>query len=206
MNLVLLGAPGSGKGTQAVKIAEAFKIPHISTGDIFRANIKAGTPIGKKAKEYIDRGQLVPDEVVIEIVRLRLAESDCANGFILDGFPRTVGQAEALGKFANIDTVLDIGIDLDKLEARLCGRRVCSACGASFHIDTYKDTTCDRCRGEVIQRADDTPETVRKRLTVYTEQTAPLIAYYTEKGVLVSVNGDQAIDAVTADIFKVLSK
>lgn len=204
MNIILLGAPGSGKGTQAVYIAESLRIPHISTGDIFRANIRAATPIGVKAKEYIDKGQLVPDEVVIEIVRLRLQESDCSNGYILDGFPRTVPQAEALAAFSGIDKVLDIDIDLAKLERRLTGRRVCSACGASYHIDSYTDTTCVKCRGEVIQRDDDTPATVRKRLEVYTAQTAPLIAYYKEKGVLVTVDGDQPIDKVAADIADVL--
>lgn len=204
MNIILLGAPGSGKGTQAVKIAESLGIPHISTGDIFRANIKALTPIGVKAKEYIDKGQLVPDEVVIEIVRLRLQESDCARGYILDGFPRTVPQAEALAGFSKVDVVLDIDIDLAKLEARLTGRRVCSACGASYHVDTYSDTTCAKCRGDVIQRADDTPETVRKRLDVYTRQTAPLIAYYKEKKLLRTVNGDQSIDAVARDVEQAL--
>lgn len=206
MNLILLGAPGSGKGTQAVGMAEKFGIPHISTGDIFRANIKAQTPIGIKAKEYIDNGQLVPDEVVVEIVRLRIQEPDCSKGYILDGFPRTVPQAEALQKFTKIDKVINIDIDLNKLTDRLTGRRVCAACGASYHITSYKDKTCTKCRGDVIQRDDDKAETVSKRLQVYTAQTRPLIEFYSKAKLLLTVNGDQAIDAVGKDIEAALKK
>jgi adenylate kinase len=206
MNIILLGAPGSGKGTQAVTMAERYNLPHISTGDIFRANIKAQTPIGVKAKQFIDAGQLVPDEVVVEIVALRLSESDCKKGFILDGFPRTVPQAESLSKITAIDTVLNIDIPLERLSARLTGRRVCSSCGASFHVSNYTDKTCSKCRGDVVQRPDDTQETVDNRLSVYSNQTAPLIDYYKNAGLLKNINGDQAIDLVGAEIAVALGK
>lgn len=206
MKLVLLGAPGAGKGTQATKIAEKYGVVHISTGDIFRKNLKEGTPVGLKAKAYIDKGQLVPDEVTCEIVAERLREADCRQGFMLDGFPRNVMQAEALEEMSDIDLVLNIAVDLNKLMARLTGRRVCAACGESYHVSTFDSAVCSKCGGNVIQRADDTEETVGKRLKVYTDQTQPLIDYYTKKGKLKSVDGMQAIDDVFADVCKVLSE
>lgn len=204
MKLVLLGAPGAGKGTQAARIAEKYGITHISTGDIFRKNLKEGTPVGLKAKAYIDKGQLVPDEVTCEIVAERLKEADCQKGFMLDGFPRNVYQAQALEKMTDIDVVLNIAVDLNKLMARLTGRRVCAACGESYHVSTFTQSKCLKCGGDVIQRADDTEETVGKRLQVYTEQTQPLIDFYQKKGKLQSVDGMAAIDDVFADVVKVL--
>lgn len=206
MNLILLGAPGSGKGTQAVRIAEKYGIPHISTGDIFRKNIKEQTPIGVTAKSYIDKGQLVPDEVTVEIVRLRLLEDDAKNGYLLDGFPRTLAQAEALDKIANIDTVINIDVDLDALSDRLTGRRVCSKCGESYHVSTKKDEDCDKCGGKLMHRDDDKPETVANRLKVYTASTAPLIDYYSKQGKLVSVNGMNKIEEVFDEITEALKK
>ena len=204
MNIILLGAPGAGKGTQAVRIAAAMGIPHISTGDIFRKNIKEGTPVGLKAKSYIDRGQLVPDEVVVEIVQQRIEESDCKNGFLLDGFPRTIAQAEALDRLTDIDRVINIEADLDKLVDRITGRRVCGKCGESYHISTKKDDICEKCGGKLIQRADDNEETVKSRLNVYKNETAPLIEFYKNQGVLINVDGMQAIDKVFEDIAKLL--
>ncbi len=205
MNIILLGPPGAGKGTQAVRIAEKYAIPHISTGDIFRKNIKEQTPIGVVAKSYIDKGQLVPDEVVIEIVRQRLLEEDCKNGYLLDGFPRTVPQAEALSGFTTVDTVLNLDIDLGLLMKRLTGRRVCSSCGESYHVSFLGDaTTCKKCNGELIQRADDNEETVNNRLTAYTKQTAPLISYYKGKGILKNVAAAGKIDEVFDEIVKTL--
>lgn len=206
MNLILLGAPGAGKGTQAVRIAEKYGIPHISTGDIFRKNIKEQTPIGVTAKSYIDKGQLVPDEVTVEIVRLRLLEDDAKNGYLLDGFPRTLAQAEALDKIANIDTVINIDVDLDALSDRLTGRRVCSKCGESYHVSTKKDEDCDKCGGKLMHRDDDKPETVANRLKVYTASTAPLIDYYSKQGKLVSVNGMNKIEEVFNEITEALKK
>lgn len=206
MKIVLLGAPGAGKGTQAVKIAEKYGITHISTGDIFRKNLKEGTPVGLKAKAYIDKGQLVPDEVTCEIVAERLKEADCKKGFMLDGFPRNVFQAEQLDKMSDLDLVLNIAVDLDKLMARLTGRRVCSQCGESYHVSTFSGNKCAKCGGDVIQRADDTEETVGKRLKVYTEQTQPLIEYYTAKNKLASVDGMKSIDEVFQEVVKVLDK
>ena len=190
MNVILLGAPGAGKGTQATRISDKFGLPHISTGDIFRENIKNQTPIGVLAKSYIDKGQLVPDEVTCEIVKDRLQKEDCKNGYLLDGFPRTIAQAEMLDKFARIDAVVNINIDFSLLMARLCGRRVCRDCGESYHISTLNGaTTCSRCGGELYQRKDDNPETVQSRLDVYTEQTSPLIDYYTKKGIILNFVG-----------------
>ena len=206
MNLILLGAPGAGKGTQAVRIAEKYGIPHISTGDIFRKNIKEQTPIGVTAKSYIDKGQLVPDEVTVEIVRLRLLEDDAKNGYLLDGFPRTLAQAEALDKIANIDKVINIDVDLDALSDRLTGRRVCSKCGESYHVSTKKDEDCDKCGGKLMHRDDDKPETVANRLKVYTASTAPLIDYYSKQGKLVSVNGMNKIEEVFDEITEALKK
>lgn len=193
MNIILLGAPGAGKGTQATKISDRYGMPHISTGDIFRENIKNGTPIGLLAKSYTDKGQLVPDEVTCKIVEDRLSRSDCENGYLLDGFPRTIAQAEALDKFAKIDAVVNINIDFSLLMDRLCGRRVCKECGESYHVSMLKgETRCARCGGELYQRKDDNPETVQSRLDVYSAQTAPLIDYYTKKGVILNFTGSEA--------------
>ena len=197
MNIVLLGAPGAGKGTQAVRLAEKYSVPHISTGDIFRSNIKEGTPIGLVAKSYIDKGQLVPDEVTIQIVKERLEKDDCKIGYLLDGFPRTVAQAKALDEFSEVEKVVNIDVPLTKLLKRITGRRVCSKCGESYHVD-YLDgkTSCGKCEGDLIQRADDNEETVASRLDVYTKQTAPLVEYYDGRGVLVTIDGDGNIDDV----------
>lgn len=206
MNLILLGAPGAGKGTQAVRIAEKYNIPHISTGDILRKNIKEQTPVGIKAKAYIDKGQLVPDEVVVEIVALRIREDDAKNGFLLDGFPRTIAQAEALDKITDIDTVINIDVDLNALSERLTGRRVCSKCGESYHISTKKEGDCDKCGGVLMHRDDDKPETVNNRLKVYTASTKPLIDYYAKQKKLINVNGMQKIEDVFAEISEALKK
>lgn len=208
MNIILLGAPGAGKGTQATRISDKFGMPHISTGDIFRANIKNQTEIGVLAKSYIDKGQLVPDEVTCKIVENRLQEEDCKNGYLLDGFPRNVSQAEALEKFTKIDAVVNINIDFSLLMARLCGRRVCKNCGESYHVSTLGGkTTCERCDGELYQRADDNPETVQKRLDVYDAQTAPLIDYYTKKGLILNFTGtDEPPEVLFNEISNVLEK
>ncbi len=191
MNIILLGAPGAGKGTQASKISDAYKLPHISTGDIFRENIKKGTPIGLQAKSYTDKGLLVPDEVTCKIVEDRISREDCKEGFMLDGFPRNIAQAEALDKITKIDLVINIDVDFSLLLDRLCGRRVCKDCGESYHVSRLNgETKCNRCGGELYQRKDDNPETVQSRLDVYTAQTAPLIEYYKNKGVLFNVVGN----------------
>lgn len=188
MHIILLGAPGAGKGTQATKISDRYGLPHISTGDIFRENIKNETEIGLLAKSFIDKGQLVPDEVTCKIVEERIQRPDCEKGFMLDGFPRTIPQAEALDKITNIDLVINIDVAFDEVMQRLCGRRVCKDCGESYHVSTLNGaTTCSRCGGELYQRKDDNPETVQSRLQVYSAQTAPLIDYYAKKGVLFTV-------------------
>ena len=197
MNIILLGAPGAGKGTQAVRLAEKYNIPHISTGDIFRSNIKGQTPIGMVAKSYIDKGQLVPDEVTIQIVKERLEKEDCKNGYLLDGFPRTVSQAEALDTFSKVEAVVNVDVPLNKLLKRITGRRVCAKCGESYHVDYLNGKTdCAKCGAELIQRADDNEVTVGSRLEVYEKQTAPLIEYYASKGVLLTVDGDGDIEKV----------
>ncbi len=206
MNLILLGAPGAGKGTQATKISDRYGLVHISTGDIFRANIKGGTPIGLLAKSYLDKGELVPDDVTVAIVKDRLTWDDCKNGYLLDGFPRNLFQAEELDKFAKIDGVVNINIDFGLLMDRLCGRRVCKECGESYHVSTLGGkTTCARCGGELYQRKDDNPETVGSRLAVYTEQTAPLIDYYTKKGIILNFTGTEApAEVLFEEVKKVL--
>ena len=212
MNLILLGPPGAGKGTQAKLLAERYRIPHISTGDIFRAAIKEGTPLGTRAKSFLDRGLLVPDEIVIGIVSERLAEPDCRNGFLLDGFPRTVPQADALDRYLTerkcpLTAVLDLEVGTDLLLRRLTGRRVCRACGTPFHVETRRSRVegqCDQCGGELYQRDDDKPETVAERLRVYAEQTAPLIDYYERRGLLRRVEASGSIDQVDALIERVL--
>ena len=198
MNIILQGAPGAGKGTQASKIADRYGLPHISTGDIFRENIKNQTEIGVLAKSYIDKGQLVPDEVTCKIVEERINREDCKNGYMLDGFPRTIAQAEALDKITKIDLVINIDVDHSLLMERLCGRRVCKDCGDSYHLSRLNgETKCARCGGDLYQRKDDNPETVQSRLDVYNAQTAPLIAYYTEKGLIFNVHSDERPPEVT---------
>ncbi|TLS35498.1 adenylate kinase [Pseudalkalibacillus caeni] len=212
MNLVLMGLPGAGKGTQAEKIVEKYGIPHISTGDMFRAAIKDGTPLGKKAKEYMDSGNLVPDEVTIGIVRDRLGKADCDKGFLLDGFPRTVAQAEALQNLLadlnrKLDYVINIAVDEDQLMRRLTGRRICSNCGATYHIiynPPKVEGICDKCGGELYQREDDKEETVRTRLEVNKEQQQPLLDFYDDKGYLRNINGNQEIDEVFKDVDELL--
>ncbi len=203
MNLVFLGAPGAGKGTQATRVCEKYRIPHISTGDILRANIQAGTPLGVQAKSLIDRGMLVPDEVVVGLMRDRLAQADCAHGYLLDGFPRTLEQAHALAQFARIDLAIDIAVDPEMVVDRIAGRRMCR-CGESYHISMHPSPICDKCGQQLYQRDDDKPETVKARLEVYREQTEPLIGFYREAGVLRTVNGAQEMDRVFADIVGVL--
>lgn len=207
MNIVLLGAPGAGKGTQASLIEEKFNLVHISTGDIFRANIKGGTPIGLIAKSYIDAGKLVPDEVTCDIVKDRLSKDDVKGGYMLDGFPRNVFQAEELDKFAKIDLCINIDVDVSLLMDRICGRRVCS-CGESYHVSTLGGaTTCKKCGKELYQRADDNPETVKSRLDTYFEQTAPLIGYYEKQGKLFTVKcGNMTPAQVFTEISEELSK
>lgn len=202
MNLIFLGAPGAGKGTQAEVVSEHLDIPTISTGNIIREALKNGTETGLKAKSYMDAGKLVPDEIVIAIIKERLAQDDCKGGFILDGFPRTVPQAEALTQMGvEIDRVIDIEVPDEKIMARLSGRRVCEACGASYHLE-YKpmkvEGVCDKCGGKTVQRKDDHPDTVKDRLHVYHEQTEPLKAYYEKLGKLVTVIGQEEVKDTTA--------
>lgn len=212
MRLILLGAPGAGKGTQAVVLSEKLNIPHISTGDIFRSNIKNGTELGRKAKEFIDKGMLVPDEVTIGIVKGRLQEEDCKNGFILDGFPRTIPQAEYLdvaleSMGVHLDAVVNIHVPDEAIIARLSGRRVCPKCGAGYHtvyIQPKVKDICDHCGTAIIQRDDDKEETVISRLKTYHEQTEPLIAYYEKKGKLITIEGRQSIEGTTRDVLKAL--
>lgn len=214
MQLILMGAPGAGKGTQAAKLVKEFKIPQISTGDMFRAAVKEGTELGKAAKACMDAGKLVPDEVTIGIVRERLAKDDCKDGFILDGFPRTVEQADALkvilaelGK--TLTRVLNIHVPSEDLIERAVGRRICKKCGATYHVKfnaTKVEGICDECGGELYQRADDTVETMTNRLNVYVESTRPLIEYYKAAGVYTEIDGRQSIDKVSADLISVLKR
>ncbi len=205
MKMIFLGPPGAGKGTQAVRVCERLGIPQISTGDILRRAIKNQTPTGLAAKSYIDKGQLVPDSVVIDIVRERLTQDDCANGYLLDGFPRTVPQAQALATFAEIDVVIDIEVGDEALTERLSGRRVCLACGGTYHVATLDGaTTCAKCGAELIQRDDDKAETVLNRLAVYHKQTAPLIDFYTERGLLKAVDGSKPMDECFGAILNAL--
>lgn len=197
MKIIMLGAPGAGKGTQAKMIAEKYSIPHISTGDIFRANIKEGTELGKKAKTYMDKGELVPDELVVDLVVDRLAKDDAVKGYVLDGFPRTIPQAEALDaalakRNEKVDFAIDVNVPDENIVKRMSGRRACVGCGATYHIVNVppkKEGICDICGGELILRDDDKPETVLNRLSVYHEQTQPLIDYYTKEGILKTVDG-----------------
>lgn len=208
MRAILLGPPGAGKGTQAETIVKEFNVLHISTGDIFRKNIKEETELGKKVKEYLDKGLLVPDALTIEIVKDRLLQDDCKKGFLLDGFPRTIEQADALDKVLSdmghkLDYVVNIEVDSKLLIDRAVGRRICKDCGQTYHVIYNKpshEDICDKCGGELYQRKDDTKETVENRINVYVEQTKPLIEYYTKKGVILNINGEQPIDKVGSDI------
>ncbi|MGN1165547.1 MAG: adenylate kinase [Lachnospiraceae bacterium] len=214
MKIIMLGAPGAGKGTQAKKIAAKYEIPHISTGDIFRANIKNGTELGKKAKTYMDQGLLVPDELVVDLVVDRVNQDDCTNGYVLDGFPRTIPQAEALDKaLAALEQKVDFAIDVDvpdeNIVKRMGGRRACLGCGATYHLEyapTKVEGICDACGKELILRDDDKPETVQKRLNVYHEQTQPLIEYYSNAGILKTVDGTVDINDVFQAIVNILGE
>lgn len=208
MRLMLLGPPGAGKGTQAEGISKKFSIPHISTGDIFRKNIKDNTELGKKAQEFMNKGLLVPDDLVVDLVKDRLTEEDCKEGFLLDGFPRTIPQAAALDNELTkmgikLDRVINIQVEKELLVERAVGRRICKQCGTAFHVKFNSPAVegiCDKCNGELLQRKDDTQDTVTKRIEVYLEQTEPLIMYYSEKGIILNIDGQQEIEAVFGDI------
>ena len=212
MQLIMMGAPGAGKGTQAAKIAKKYGIPQISTGDMFRVAVKEGTELGKKAQEYMSAGKLVPDEVTIGIVRERLAKDDCKAGFILDGFPRTVEQADALNEILkaqgrSLTKVINISVPAEDLIERAIGRRICRSCGATYHVKFHapaKENVCDACGGELYQRGDDTAETMQKRLSVYESSTRPLIDYYKQSGIYAEIDGKQKIEKVTEDLENVL--
>ncbi|MEG0805354.1 MAG: adenylate kinase [Lachnospiraceae bacterium] len=214
MKIIMLGAPGAGKGTQAKMISDKYHIPHISTGDIFRANIKQGTELGKRAKKFIDDGLLVPDELVLDLVADRIAQTDCKEGFVLDGFPRTIPQAENLDEsLKNLNEKMDVAIDVDvpdkAIVHRMSGRRTCIECGATYHIEsmpTKVEGICDRCASKTVLRNDDKPETVQRRLVVYHEQTKPLIDYYKEKGILYSVDGTKPVTDVFENIMQILGE
>ncbi|MBC2856350.1 MAG: adenylate kinase [Cetobacterium sp.] len=212
MNIMLFGAPGAGKGTQAKYIIDKYNIPQISTGDILRASIAAGTPMGMEAKKFMDEGKLVPDSTIIGIIKERLSEEDCKNGFILDGFPRTLAQAEALDELMkelniSLDKVISLDVPDELIVGRITGRRVCSKCGASFHVEfnpPKSEGVCDYCGGELITRKDDTKETVTKRLEAYHDQTAPLFDFYKAKGVLAELDGTKEIEEIKNEIFSIL--
>ncbi len=213
MKIIMLGAPGAGKGTQAQMIAEKFGIPHISTGDIFRANIKNGTELGKKAKEFMDKGLLVPDELTVELLLDRVANEDCKNGYVLDGFPRTIPQADVLdSELTKLGDKVDFAINVDvpdeNIVRRMSGRRACLKCGATYHIEHIPPKTegiCDKCGSELVQRQDDKPETVQNRLSVYHEQTQPLIEYYDKKNILRTVDGTKDMQEVFDSIVAILN-
>ncbi len=212
MKIIMLGAPGAGKGTQAQMIAEKFNIPHISTGDIFRANIKNGTELGKKAKEFMDKGQLVPDELTVELLLDRVAKEDCKDGYVLDGFPRTIPQADVLTNELDklgdyVDYAINVDVPDENIVRRMSGRRACLKCGATYHIEHIppkQEGICDKCGSELVQRDDDKPETVNNRLSVYHEQTQPLIDYYTKAGILKTVDGTKDMNDVFNAIVDIL--
>lgn len=212
MKIIMLGAPGAGKGTQAKRIAEKYQVPHVSTGDIFRANIKEGTELGRKAKTYMDAGKLVPDELTVDLLMDRISKDDCANGYVLDGFPRTIPQAECLEEALRkrgekIDYAINVEVPDENIINRMGGRRACLTCGATYHlvyIPTRVEGICDNCGSELVLRDDDKPETVKNRLSVYHEQTQPLIDFYKERNVLREVDGTQDMAVVFADIVKIL--
>ena len=214
MKIIMLGAPGAGKGTQAQRIAAKWNISHISTGDIFRANIKNGTELGKKAKSYMDQGLLVPDELTVDLVVDRIKQADCANGYVLDGFPRTIPQAEALDEALkslndSLDYAINVEVPDENIINRMSGRRACLSCGATYHIVYNKTKTegiCDKCGSELVLRDDDKPETVQKRLSVYHDQTQPLIDYYTKKGIIKEVDGTLDMEAVFNAIVDILGE
>ncbi len=203
MKLIFLGPPGAGKGTQAQRVAEKYGVAHISTGDMLRAEMRAGTPLGQAAKGFIDRGELVPDEVILGMVAERIVMDDCQNGFLFDGFPRTIAQAEALSKLCAIDRVVNIDVPAERLVERISGRRMCDKCGAAYHVSSYGRDDCD-CGGRLYQRADDKRETVENRLRVYEAKTKPLIDYYEARGLLSGVNGDGDIEAVFGSILEAI--
>ena len=214
MKILMLGAPGAGKGTQAKKIAAKYGIPHISTGDIFRANIKNGTELGKKAKTYMDQGMLVPDDLTVDLVTDRIHKDDCKNGYVLDGFPRTIPQAEALDKALSamnekLDHAIEVNVPDENIVKRMSGRRACLNCGATYHVvhaPTKVENICDMCGGELILRDDDKPETVLKRLGIYHNQTKPLIDYYKEEGILTTIDGTAALEDVFKAIIAILGE
>ncbi|MCL2696045.1 MAG: adenylate kinase [Clostridiales bacterium] len=203
MRLIFFGPPGAGKGTQAERVAKDRRIAHISTGDMLRAELRGATPLGLAAKAYMDRGELVPDDVIIGMVKERIAKPDCQNGYLFDGFPRTVAQADALLAITPIDRVINIDVPFERLVARISGRRMCDSCGAAYHVSTYDKGDC-RCGGQLYHRDDDRPETVENRLRVYEQSTAPLVAYFADKGLLATVNGDARINEVEAEIAGIL--
>ena len=212
MKIIMLGAPGAGKGTQAKMIAEKYAIPHISNGDIFRANIREGTKLGEEAKQYMDQGLLVPDELTVKILLDRVAKEDCRNGYVLDGFPRTIPQAEVLDQALNglgdkIDYAIDVNVPDENIIKRMSGRRACLSCGATYHVEhipPQKEGICDTCGEKLVLRDDDKPETVQNRLHVYHEQTQPLIDFYTQKGILKAVDGTKDMEAVFHSIVSIL--
>lgn len=206
MKLVLLGAPGSGKGTQAAYITAKYNLPHISTGDIFRENIKERTSLGVKIKKLIDAGKFCPDDLTVEVVKERLSKPDCENGYLLDGFPRNIFQAQALDEFDEPDKIIEIDVDLSKIEKRITGRRSCLKCGGSYHVDFLENKEiCPACGEKLVVRKDDTPEVVKNRLEIYSGQTQPLIDYYAKQGKLLKVDGNQSIESVFEEIVKVLN-
>jgi len=214
MQIVLFGPPGAGKGTQAKFISEKFNVPHISTGDILRENVREGTSLGKKAKEFMDKGALVPDELLIDIIKDRLQKPDTRKGFLLDGFPRTIAQAEALDPILDdinkkLDAVVDVDVSANELIRRLSGRRTCRSCGATYQITSNPpkvEGVCDQCGGELYQRADDTEAAIKHRIEVYQKQTQPLIDYYRKKGLLADIDGEREIDEVRSDVMKALER
>lgn len=202
IKLILLGPPGAGKGTQAELLCKAKNIAHISTGDMLRMNMRAETELGLAAREYVEKGELVPDELIIGMVKERVQKPDCENGFLFDGFPRTIAQAEALGRIMDVDLVINIDVPAERIVERIGGRRMCPACGKAFHVSTHDSGVCDKCGCELYQRTDDKPETVQNRLSVYTKQTQPLIDYYQALGKLRSVDGDRPIEDVLRDVLR----